>query len=251
MSEAWMFDLTAGVLETGALPTAEFVIENIGFDEEPSLPDRIADQPIPARGLDPSRRDGRKPLPHAIKLEGAFDPRAFEITAGPAGSLFTTERVAIDKSWSLSPSNRHSFTVWNRDVAPVPVRESEFRPEGEGLVARVVPSRGWGVLLVFRADDPRTTPLPERTKLERSRSMRDRKSAKELLEALSMPPLPGVRIHLNGAPLAVSDADGCALVTYVVPPDRLSLSAPGWRLSALERIPGPGSRWWVWMRREP
>jgi hypothetical protein len=75
--------------------------------------------------------------------------------------------------------------------------------------------------------------------------------SKESLDGLAMPPLPGVQATFKGVPLGVSGPDGSLLATYVVPPDPLSLVAPGWHVSALRRMPGAGSRWWVWMRRDP
>jgi hypothetical protein len=63
--------------------------------------------------------------------------------------------------------------------------------------------------------------------------------------------LPGVRVESKGVSLGASDGDGCVLVTHSVRPDHLTLLAPGWRMCALERMPGAGSRWWVWMTRDP
>ena len=66
-----------------------------------------------------------------------------------------------------------------------------------------------------------------------------------------MPPLPGVRVESKGVLLGTSDAEGCVLVTRTARPEELTLIAPGWRLSSVERVQGSGSRWRVWMKRDP
>jgi hypothetical protein len=247
LSEAWLFDVPkSGLIDTSLLPTGEYRVENIGFENEPVLAAGFRDQPLPAPGLDPSRRSGLPPRLHRLQVDGVPAPDACEFTAGPAGSLFTSTRTQLSRTWNLPSGNPAVFTMWCPGFAPTSVVERDFFPNGPDLVASVRPTRGWGVLLAFRADEAR---LLERAEPQGNASTKAR--AKKLTDALAMPPLPGVRVQLKALLLGTSDADGCVLTSYTVQPDQLSLVAPGWHMSSIERMPGSGSRWWVWMKRDP
>jgi hypothetical protein len=246
LSEAWLYRLQPpGVIDTSRLPTDGFDVENIGVDEAPVITARIVDQHLPARSIDSMQRLGLPAKPHRVELAGLPSNTRFEVTIGPGGSLFTSQKERAEQAWSFAPTNPASFVVWTPGFAPTAVEEREFLPRDTEVVAEVRPKRGWGVNLVFRADDARTLAVPD---IDQPRS--GMAAFKQLLEGLAMPPLPGVRVTLKGVPLGVSAADGSVLAAYTVPPEQLSLVAPGWHLSALHRMPGAGSRWWVWMKRD-
>jgi hypothetical protein len=233
------------VIDTSRLPTDEFDIENIGVDAEPVLTARIVDQHMPGRSIDSVHRFELPTRPHRFEIAGISPDLRFETTAGPIGSLFTSKQTSSDSAWSLAATNPASFLLWIPGMAPAPVEERAFLSRDTDLVADVHPKRGWGVLLVFRVDDTRTLAVPD---IDQPRS--GMPAFKQLLDGLAMPPLPGVSVTIKGVPIGISGADGSVLTTYVVPPEQLSLVAPGWHLSALHRMPGGGSRWWVWMKRD-
>jgi hypothetical protein len=53
---------------------------------------------------------------------------------------------------------------------------------------------------------------------------------------LERPPVAGVRVYADGEPIAVSDADGAAVLELAAPPDRIDLTASGWTVLGSERF---------------
>jgi hypothetical protein len=231
-----------GFLQIGEVPIGAYRIESVGIDEPAGLTSILRGHDLPAEKLDPER-GGRRPVqPHGIIARTGEKDMTF--LAGPAGSLFTTNKESPGGVWS--PDNPAVFTVWAAGYAPALVTEQDFHARGNRLLAEPVMSPGWGVLLAFRAGDPKEKDPagPPRAKRPRMAMLKD-------LAPFTMPPLPGVRVESNGVLLGTSDAEGCVLVTRTARPDQLTLVAPGWRLCAIERIQGSGSRWWAWMKRDP
>jgi len=111
-------------------------------------------------------------------------------------------------------------------------------------VAVTTLSPGWGALLAFRAGDPDDVTQQRGKLLARSKL-----SAIDAY-GFTVPPLPGVGVEYASARLGWSDRDGCVLVSQMLQPERLTLVAPGWHMTGMSRMPGAGSRWWVWVKRD-
>lgn len=68
---------------------------------------------------------------------------------------------------------------------------------------------------------------------------------------LAAPPVPGVTLRIDGFDEGLSDADGELRIRRPFRPDRLTLIGRGWRLTALEKLPGSAPRYVAWLRRNP
>lgn len=247
-SEPWFFDTNSNGIDTSTLPCGEFVVETIGLNAEPILARAFDQQRLPAPSLDTSHgTSGERGLYfiHAIDSRKESSPRDIAITAGPAGSMFTTRDENSPRAWTLSSTNNVVFHAWAPGCIPRQVTMKDFDEERDAHVAHVNLQPGWGTLLVFKVGDPKEVAKRTTAKLKKSG---DRRSNND---AFAMPPIPGVRVMAGSQTLAVSDVDGCALVDRLLAPDRLWLVADGWRMVSLEKIAGPGSRWFVWLKRYP
>jgi hypothetical protein len=247
--QAWTFDITRGIVDLQDMPFGAYRVEAIGVDREPFLNDVYPRQELPTRDLD-SSQELRKPV-ILHRIESNLAALRCSITAGPAGSLFTTERYSALNSWRLSPGNPAMFTAWYQGYMPVAVDEGDFMVQGDEAVAGVTFHPGWGVQLVFREGDPTAAATKGDAASKVGQPRDKRRPAEQIPPGFAAPPLPGVLVRSHGDKLGTSDANGSVLLGQTLMPDRLSLVAEGWRLAALERMPGAGSRWWVWMKRDP
>jgi hypothetical protein len=241
-TDALLIDVGGRNVDLSTLAVGPYRVECIGIDGPPCLETIRRSQKLPARELDPPPSDAKPASLHRIEARGTRE--RCTIAAGPAGSVFTNSRDMERYSWMLPPDNPAVFTVWCAGCAPTTVTEDRFEKRGDVLVATATLSRGWGALLAFRAGNPDDAKSPRA-----ARSPRGNLSAVDTL-GLSAAPLPGVRVMSAGAQLGTSDRDGCVLLGQTLRPERLTLVAPGWRMTGMSRMPGAGSRWWVWMKRD-
>jgi hypothetical protein len=229
--------------EVTDFPVGTYRVESIGIDERPHLNSIRRRQSLPARELDAPPRDTPRASLHRIDATAPGSGERCTLAAGPAGSLFTSSSSASE--WTIPPDNPAVFTVWCTGFSPALITEDRFEKKDDALVATTTLSPGWGALLAFRAGDP-----------EEAAKARDKLGSQLKLSAIdaygfTVPPLPGVRIEYAGATMGASDRDGCVLVSQMLQPERLTLVATGWHMTGMTRMPGAGSRWWVWMVRDP
>ncbi len=244
-TDALVFDGEIREFDLSGLALGPYRVENIGIDEATHLSSIRRSQQMPVRELDPPPKDTPRACIHRIDAGVPGMYGRCTLAAGPAGSLFTSTKRDSSFTWTLPPDNPAIFTVWCEGFSPALITEGRFEKHDEELVATTTLSPGWGALLAFRAGDPND--------LAQARGKLTPRSRLSAIDAygFTVPPLPGVRVEFAGAPLGSSDRDGCVLVSQMLQPQRLTLVALGWHMMGMTRMPGAGSRWWVWMSRDP
>lgn len=253
-----------GAIDLSGVPIGRTIVESIAFDETPRLGESVESNLPENVPTAMTKALSTLVIPHRINVRS---PQTLaEIAAGPAGALITTQGKKDNQGkkdeqpWLLSRWNPVDFTVWAPGFSPTLLDRDSFRAVDGELVADVELQRGWGVYVSFRVGTP-TAPPPEETKKRSARepavkadTAKGKKAVNQgyrFVEALAAPPLAGVRVFADGHLIGTSAVDGCVLLRQALQPLGLSLAAKGWRMSGLVRIPGPGSRWFVWMRRDP
>jgi len=251
---AWMRSwLKDAQNETGVfdnLPEAQYDTLAVGFGRSARFGPELQDRSAPRDWWNYADRGGDS-FPRRILALEAGTERVLDgcqVTFGPSGGLFGTTAFTTEDHFDLSEKAHVSWAVWQHACAPVFGDESDFKdirtPDREGLaIAHMAP--GWGVELSLRAGDPAARghaiwPWTDDVFAAHG----------ALLGAIAGPPLPCVEIRADDTRIATSDANGDARISTRLMPMKLTLHAEGWKLAALDRLPG-GMRYVAWMRRVP
>lgn len=239
------------------LPAAEFEYLGIGAGMPPRwTPAQLTLQAQPLRNFDEEVRrleevppEDRDSLGFDVTDGDAALPE-FRVYFGPGGAMELDAKGRQEMRWNVAPGTPLSWTVWAEGFAPVCGTEAAFKDRDGEHVASVKLQEGWGALLYFRVGSPRdfkADPGPWRRWIF--------PNATDYVGAWGAPPLPNVRIHMDGKAVAQSDEEGRALIVLPDRPMDLLIVSPGWRISGLEPVPGRGRddlpwRHIVWMVRE-
>jgi hypothetical protein len=186
----------------------------------------------------------------------AEDGVAARIAFGPVGALFpkTDWDAAMPLKWNRAP--QFTWSAWAAGKQPVFGDRGVFRSskDRQPSVTRLRFEAGWGAQIFLRAGDPyeiakRNWPWRK----ARDRHTRE-KSTLELNAAaavLAAPPVPGVTLRIDGLDAGLSDESGELRIAQPFPPVELTLIGRGWRVHALEKLPGSAPRYVAWLRRNP
>lgn len=219
-------------------------------------------------GLELCRVHGSYPGPDdelaRFRFEVAADARGAEIAFGPKGQLFPPTAWDPKRALAFSGIAPFAWSAWADGMQPVFGDEKSFTSEGrqprddeDRRAVRVAFERGYGTQIVLRAGDPAdpVAELPQAKPGVRDsvRPRRDRKGEQASVAAaiLAAPPVPGVVLLIDGLPAGTSDAGGELRVAQFVKPSALKLIGRGWRATVLEKLPGGGLRYVVWLKRNP
>jgi len=190
-----------------------------------------------------------KSVRHAIRMTlGLGGPSiAGRISFGPGGVLFPSKSHPADEPFELPESIYFTWSAWAEGMQPVFGTQREFVEQSDGTrVASVAVQRGSGFELLLRAGDPARIaqdpwPWPANA------------GGQDLavLAALAAAPVPGVKVEIDTYAAGASDLDGSVRVSHPILPRRITLVGRGWRLCALDRLPGGEQRYVAWLRRNP
>jgi hypothetical protein len=247
---SWLIDAQNDVSIFDNLPEARFDTLAMGFGRTARFGPELPDRATPREWWQYADRGGST-YPHRILALEAGSERALDacqVTFGPSGGLFATAAFTTEDRFDVAEKAHVSWAVWQRDSAPDFGDESDFKdvraPDREGLaIARMSP--GWGVELSLRAGDPAARGQAIWPWTDDAFAAHG-----ALLGAIAGPPLPCVEIRADDMRIAVTDANGDARISTRLMPLKLTLHAEGWKLAALERLPG-GMRYVAWMKRAP
>jgi len=185
------------------------------------------------------------------------EERDAEIVFGPAGSLYPTGGWSARRPLVLPASMEFSWSAWAEGMQPVFGDHLDCRPGDDGkATTKLRFEPGWGVHLVLRAGTPEqiTSDVGAWSHLDSHVRAEVRPDAENRsLEAtvLAAPPVVGVTLQVDGYDEAVSDAAGEIRLRRAFEPRQLTLVGRGWRLTALEKLPGKAPRYVAWLRRNP
>ena len=233
-----------------SLPVGEYELECIGYDGPPCV--RLSESRVdsPYKNLDlppiPSSEFTRFEFDAIDARTGEFvsDARAF---FGPGGEVWShygwkpgLARFELPRNCSLR------WMVEAPGYAPAFGDESAFEDTEEGPRAHIVLEPGWGTELHFRAGSPREIledPWPWDWTFP---------TANGIAGILAAPPLPHVRVEVDGLPAGSSDSDGRLAVALKAVPQELTVLCDGWRVVGVNRA--ANERWAyrqvVWLARD-
>ena len=179
-----------------------------------------------------------------------------EILFGPSGSLFPSGGWSAERPLVLLERTDFSWSAWSEGQQPLfgsQVGDVDGTDETRRIELRFDP--GWGAQIVLRAGSPNDiVDEPAMWSLERPRRqgrVQERAKAPSDAAVLAAPPVPGVTLRIDGLDEGLSDAVGELRIRRPFRPDRLTLVGRGWRLTALEKLPGTAPRYVAWLRRNP
>jgi hypothetical protein len=207
---------------------------------------------------------GRYPVTNensVYRFEIVDDPRRrleVELAFGPGGELFPPETRKSGRVLELPRRIELSWSAWAPGMQPVFGTRAEMTADAKDeLVARIEFEAGYGAQIVLRAGDPGQKP-PElapdgetNKRVRRRRQDPESEQDRRISAILSAPPVPGVVLEIDGFPAGTSDAGGELRIRQRFAPQRLKLVGRGWRITALEKLPGKAPRYVGWMRRNP
>jgi len=184
------------------------------------------------------------------------DNMSAEIAFGPAGSFFPTKSSSARDMLILFESLEFSWSAWSAGKQPIFGDQRNLKADAGGTrSAKLDFQPGWGVHLVLRAGAP--TDIQSDLALWSDESLRrrtrseDREGPSVEAAVLAAPPIVGVTLQVDGYDEAVSDAVGEIRLRRAFEPRQLTLVGRGWRLTALEHLPGKAPRYVAWLRRNP
>lgn len=197
---------------------------------------------------------GREGRALRFEIEGeAENTSNFDVSFEPGGALIGEQSASELRRWSLARGAPLRWVAWRRGSAPVSGFEDAFREGKRGtLSAPIRFAPGWGAVLWCRATDGMQE---EKQKIVQGLGYvsDDPERVPALHEVLASPPLPGVRVLMDGILGGTSDEEGVILLRQNPPPVRLVLVAEHWRMVRLERLPqrcAATQRYVVWMSRD-
>lgn len=193
---------------------------------------------------------------YRFDVAGESKPLGVELAFGPGGELFPSETWRTGHVLDLPKRIELAWSAWAKGMQPVFGTYAANEDREEELVAHIAFEAGFGAQIVLRAGDPAQKPLEfasgEREKRVRQRRQEPQSVQDERIAAvLAAPPVPGIAMEIDGSPSGRSDAGGELRIRQRFTPARLTLVGRGWRLTALEKLPGNAPRYVAWLRRNP
>jgi hypothetical protein len=193
-------------------------------------------------------RDDRT-LRFEIEDDSAREP-SLDLSFEPGGALIGEQRAADMLRSYVARKTPLRWTAWRRGFAPVFGDERAFeRAKKNEDVARIRFAPGWGAVLWCRATDGAGKSL----QIVQGLGYAGDESISPLHRALAAPPLPSVRVMIDGTLAGASDAEGVVRLTAKTEPAHLVLVADHWHMKELQRFPKglPSTeRYVVWMERD-
>jgi hypothetical protein len=198
-------------------------------------------------------RDGRE---LRFEIEGESERASiFELSFEPGGAMIGERSSPELDRWLFDRKSPMRWVAWRRGFAPVFGDERSFVASSKrerAQVAKIKFAPGWGAVLWCRATDGMpSTSLGKLGALGYAGD--DAGTGTGLHAVLASPPLPGVRVLVDGTLAATSDAEGVVRLAQSRLPARLVLVADHWHMKLLEHLPQRGSatqRYVVWMERD-
>jgi hypothetical protein len=271
----WLLALEPrNMLPLADLPGAEYTLESVAINCMPAFDRVLRHQTLPSPILQ-SPKSGSSFENHRVEINdrSGDDTGTFALAFGPRGSMLTTiglptgDDAAIARimhvknranaeaptqiAWAFERGIPITWSVWSPGHAPAFGTEDSFKSEGDERVARVELDRGWGAMLSLRVGEPKSTAKSSKDtpKPKSKRPAPMDTDASGAFDALSALPLPAVKVDVDGIPTSESGSEGEVLLRRTTTPNRIELRGANWRLAGLEKIPGPGTRYFVWMKR--
>jgi hypothetical protein len=181
-----------------------------------------------------------------VRAAGSDAPLVGEVAFGPGGNLFPREALASDAWFDAPKDARFTWSVWVPGRKPVWGDERAFaRAEDGTFVVEVRVEPGTGHEILLRAGDPEELagqrwPWPDGSMQERA-----------VRAALGGPAVERVKVWLDAFPGPQSDEFGVVRIAHPILPREVELRGRGYRLVALDPLPGAGRRYVAWLKRYP
>jgi hypothetical protein len=245
-------------LDAARLPSASLDVEWLDLLESrarvrpPVGPTQmsIADPKLKLK-LEYAARDGRE---LRFDIEGEEDQATnLDVSFEPGGALIGEQNLMELRRWLLGRGARFRWIAWRRGCAPIQGDEDQFQEKNGKLVSMPLRFRpGWGAVLWCRTTDG--MPSENQRMVQALGYAGETSTAIPLLhEVLASPPLPGVRVLVDGTLGGTSDDEGVLYMKEPTLPARLVLVADHWHMVRLERLPqrcASTQRYVAWMERD-
>jgi len=183
--------------------------------------------------------------------DGSESASGIDVSFEPGGALIGEQRGVELQTASIARETPLRWAAWRRGSAPVFGDESAFaRAKNREDVARLRFEPGWGAVLWCRATDGVAKKTIEKLK---ALGYAGDAASPPLHEILAAPPLPSVRVLVDGTLGGTSDEEGVVRLATKTLPARLVLVAEHWHMKSLERLPqrcAATQRYVVWMERD-
>lgn len=140
-----------------------------------------------------------------------------------------------------------AWSVWSEGMQPAFAAPRPAKADAGGSLVLDVPLEpGVGYEILLRAGDP-----AEIAKDPWPWTPQDFAAHRAEYGALAGAPVAGVRVEVDTYANGASDANGAVRIRHPILPRRITLVAKGWRVCALDALPGGLPRYVAWLRRNP